>query len=145
MTQSFDDDRVNALLERLLVLPRAQRGTALGDACADEPALRQRIEHLLALAEDRAPRQLDRLPDLARSVGQPLQRPAGRARRARGVLSGARTRWTSPVTSIPAGGSASASPRQAWMDAIPASFADRSLPLNIANARGWSGLKRVCL
>jgi hypothetical protein len=37
------------------------------------------------------------------------------------------------------------SPRRAWMDAAPASFADRGLRLNIANARGWLGLKRVCL
>ncbi len=52
MTQQFDEDRVHALLERLLVLPRAQRRAALDDACAGDPALRQRIEHLLALADD---------------------------------------------------------------------------------------------
>jgi hypothetical protein len=38
-----------------------------------------------------------------------------------------------------------ASPRRAWMNATPASFADRGLPLNVANAHGWLGLKRVCL
>jgi serine/threonine-protein kinase len=70
MTQPFNDDPVHALLERLLVLPRAQRSAVLDEACGDDPALRQRIEHLLALAED-GEGFLDRSPtgDLPPAVG----------------------------------------------------------------------------
>jgi serine/threonine protein kinase len=61
MTQPFDDDGLHALLERLLALPRMQRPAALADACAGNPALQQRIERLLALA-DGSEGFLDRSP-----------------------------------------------------------------------------------
>lgn len=81
MAQASDEAAVHALLEQLLSLPPAQRRAALDAACVDRPALRQRVQHLLALAADQHG-FLDRPPLLGAgdlgAAGDDPQHAAGR-------------------------------------------------------------------